>query len=516
MARKPKRKTKRSGPSPRTVPAVRETLSPGTVALLQQAVGHHQAGQLAKAERIYRRVLDSEPNNFHALHFLGVIAGQQGRQADAVGLLSEALRHNPKAADAHFNLGNVLKQEGKFEEAISAFERAIALNPQYRDAHTNLGVALMGLGQYDAAAAAHHRALAIDPTYVAAHNNLGITLHKLGDVTDAMACYRRVLELDPGHADAHWSLALALLLCGQFKEGWAEYEWRWKTPDLAPIRRDFSQNRWDGSPLDGKTILLHGEQGIGDAIQFVRYAKIVAGHGGHVIVECPAKLTGLLSGVGGIGRLVARGDDLPAFDTHIPLMSLPQILGTILETIPAEAGYITAPPGLTEKWAVEAKHFAGLKVGLCWQGNPDHDDDKKRSIPLKRFAPLLEMSAATFVSLQKGPGEEQIASHGLEDRIVDWGSKLGDGPEGFTNLAAIMKNLDLVITVDTAVAHLAGAMGLPVWMPLAYVPDWRWMLARTDSSWYPTMRLFRQSSLGDWDDVFRALQAELKSFSHRG
>lgn len=515
MARKPKRRPKRSGPSPRTAPPHRQTLSPGTVALLQQAVGHHQAGQISEAEAIYRQVLKGEPENFHALHFLGVIAGQKGLQSDAVALITKALQQNPQAADAHFNLGNVLKAQDELEDAITTYRRAIALNPQYRDAHTNLGVALAGLGHYEDAAGAHRQALAIDPRYAAAHNNLGIALFKRGDVTDAMASFRRVLELDPGHVDAHWSLALALLLSGQFKEGWQEYEWRWQTPDLAPVRRNFSQTQWDGSALDGKTILLHGEQGIGDAIQFVRYAKIVAGLGGDVIVECPPKLTGLLSGVDGIGRLVARGDNLPAFDTHVPLLSLPQILGTTLETIPHEAGYIISLPGLTDTWAAEANHLAGFKIGLCWQGNPDHDDDKKRSIPLTRFEPLLAMSGMTFVSLQKGPGEEQIASHGLEGRIVDWGSNLDDGPDGFTNLAAIIKNLDLVITVDTAVAHLAGAMGMPVWMPLAYVPDWRWLLARTDTPWYPTMRLFRQPSLGDWDSVLRDLQAALKAVSNR-
>jgi len=290
-----------------------------------------------------------------------------------------------------------------------------------------------------------------------------------------------------------------------FARGWPEYEWRWHRRQA--VQRNFYATRWDGSPLAGRTILLHAEQGLGDTLQFVRYASLVKRRGGTIIVECQPPLVKLLTGCPGIDQVVAYGDALPPFEFHAPLMSLPAIFGTTVETIPQEVPYLLADPELRQKWRGELEGMREFKVGIVWQGRPEPPWVGNRSIPLRKYAPLAQVPGVKLFSLQKGPGVEQLVASSVE--VTDFGPRLDEATGPFLDTAALMRNLDLVITSDTATAHLAGALGVPVWVAIPVAPDWRWMLNRTDSPWYPTMRLFRQTNLGDWDTVFAQMATEL-------
>jgi hypothetical protein len=312
------------------------------------------------------------------------------------------------------------------------------------------------------------------------------------------------LELKPDYADAHLNRAVAWLLAGDWQRGWPEYQWRWRTKHLIPRR--FPQPAWAGEPLTGKAILLHAEQGLGDTIQFVRYASLVKQHDATVIMECPKPLLALLEGCAGVDQLVGQGDDLPAFDVHAPLLSVPGILNTSLETIPARIPYLFARPLLLEQWRRTLIGLDGFKIGITWQGSPKFRGDCFRSIPLRCFAPLARIPGVRLISLQKGAGAEQLAEVQGLFSVAELGSRLPD----FIDTAAVMKNLDLVITSDTGPAHLAGALGVPVWVALSFAPDWRWLLDRSDSPWYPTMRLFRQTELGHWPAVFEEIAGALR------
>jgi tetratricopeptide (TPR) repeat protein len=328
-------------------------------------------------------------------------------------------------------------------------------------------------------------------------------LNDQGKLDEAAACYRRALELRPDYADAHWNQSLLLLLTGDLERGWAKYEWRWKIKQWSP--RDFPQTLWDAQPLEGRTILLHAEQGLGDTIQFARYASLVKERGGAVIVECQRPLLSLLASCAGIDRLVGQGDELPPFDVQVPLLSLPGIFHTSLRDIPATVPYLFAHPSLVERWRQELGGIAGFKIGIAWRGSPIHKNDRARSIPLSCFEPLAGLPDIHLFSLQKGAGTEELQDARDHFPVAELGSRLED----FMDTAAVLKNLDLVITCDTAVAHLAGALGVPVWVAIPFAPDWRWLLGRSDSPWYPTMRLFRQKKLGNWEDVFEEIKAEL-------
>ena len=292
---------------------------------------------------------------------------------------------------------------------------------------------------------------------------------------------------------------------GRFEQGWAGYEWRWKCKEFGSLP-PFQPPLWDGSFLDGRTILVHAEQGLGDTLQFIRYVPSLHQRGGRVILMCQPPLVRLLTRSPGIERLLAHGDPVPEFDVHTPLLSLPRLLGTTLESVPADVPYLEAEPQLVEAWRHRLGSYPGFKVGIVWQGNPKFRLDRLRSIPLAQFAPLARVPGVHQFSLQKGPGAEQLAA--VTDRfpVTDLGRRLDD----FMDTAAVLKNLDLVISVDTAIAHLAGALGIPVWVALPFAPDWRWLMGREDSPWYPTMRLFRQTRPGQWEDVFHHIAEALQ------
>ncbi len=474
--------------------------------IMRSAVACHQAGRLVEADRLYRQVLARQPNHADALQYMGVLASQMGRHDLAVPLIQRAIQLRPDADGAYYNLGRVFVEQGKLDEAIDIWQKALRLRPDNAPALLNLGNALCQQGQIDAAIDAHRRAIVVNPRYADAHFNLGFALTRQGNFDQAIDAYRQAIKFEAAHAKAHRNLSHALLATGNFIEGFKEHEWRWKCDDFTSPARNFPQPQWAGEPIDGKTILLHCEQGFGDSIQFARYIPAVGDHGARVIVQCPRELARLLRPLRGVTQTVLTNDPLPPIDLHCPLMSLPWVMGTTSRSIPSSVPYLQVESGLVSAWRQKSELSGeGLKIGLVWAGSPDHKDDRNRSLDAAMLLPLFETPKTRFFSLQKSAGPVSIAGHTL----VDFTVKLSD----FADTAALILQLDLVISVDTAVAHLAGALGKPVWVMLPFAADWRWMLHRADSPWYPTMRLFRQSTSGDWSTVVNDVASALTSLS---
>ena len=463
-------------------------------------------GKLDEAVACYRRALALKPDYAEAHSNLGLALSNQGKLDEAVACYRRALALKPDFAEAHNNLGNALKDQGKLDEAVACYRRALALHPNFAEAHNNLGLTLSAQGKLDEAVACYRRALALKPDYAEAHNNLGNALKEQGNLDEAVACYRRALALKPDYADANFNQSLLTLLTGDFERGWGEYEWRWKTKQRNFHGRYFAQPLWDGQPLAGSTILLHAEQGLGDTIQFVRYVHLVKERGGRVVVECQPPLLPLLADCPGIDQALAQGEPLPAFEVQAPLLSLPGILGTTLGSIPARVPYLRADPELAQSWRQKLEALDGFKVGIVWQGNPQVKGDRQRSIPLRYYEALARVKGVRLVSLQKGPGADQLRAVDAAFPVLDLGQQL----ETFRDTAAVLQNLDLLISSCTSVPHLAGALGVPVWLALPFVPDWRWLLERADSPWYPHHRLFRQSRPGDWSELFERIAGALR------
>ncbi len=471
---------------------------------MQLAIQNHQAGRLAEAEKIYRQVLAEQPNRPDALHLLGVIAAQIGQTEAAIDLVQRAIAVNPAVAEYHNDLGNALRDKRQLDEAAAAFRQALRLKPDYVVAQNNLGNVLSDQGLLDEGIALYRRALRLKPDYAGAYNNLGKALRDKGLFDEAIAALRHALRLKPDYAEAHHNLSLILLLKGDFAEGWPEHEWRLRLKSVSPTRGEFVQPRWDGSALDGRKICLHPEQGIGDTIQFVRYVPVVANRGGKVILQCQPALCRLFASLAGIENVVGAGEPPPDCDVHCPLLSLPLVFGTRMETIPAAIPYLKADGELSRHWAGRLADSAGKKTGIVWAGSAGYANDRGRSLDLSLLGPLANVQGVRLYSLQKGQAARQLSYPPRGMELADHTAQLND----FADTAALIANLDLVISVDTAVAHLAGALGKLVWVLLPYSPDWRWLLDREDSPWYPTMRLFRQKSLGNWTEVIeRVAQA---------
>jgi tetratricopeptide (TPR) repeat protein len=514
---------------------------------LANALAHHRAGRLPEAKQIYRQILAANPNDPNAWHLLGVIACEFGNPEMAIECIGRALQLRPDSAEAHYNLARAFHEQQRLNDAIASYRRALTLKPDYAEAHSNLGLALQTQGMFDEAVssyrraaefrpdhaethyslanalkeagktaesiASYRRALDLNPSHADALNNLGLALEQQGHLDEAVACYRRAAELKPDFVGAHWNLSLLLLLLGDFDHGWAEYEWRWKTGKIPA--RNFPQPRWQGENLAGKTILLHAEQGFGDTFQFIRYVPLVKNLGANVVVECQKALVKLLAGFPDVDQLVPGGQQLPAFDYHAPLMSLPGIFKTVLATIPATVPYLSADPALIAYWREKLDQVPGFRIGINWHGRVGDIHALPRHIQLEHFLPLGDLPGVRLISLQKSPIpiEPKVDRH-AQFPIIDFGNELDQARGAFVDTAAIMMNLDLVISSDTSVVHLAGALGVPVWVALPSPPDWRWLLDCADSRWYPTLRLFRQKTPGDWSPVFdqikHALAARLK------
>jgi tetratricopeptide (TPR) repeat protein len=442
----------------------------------------------------------------------GAMLAALGRHEQAIESYRNALAINPDFADAHCNLGSALTQLQKYDEALASVDRALALRPSYPDAHYNRGNALKPLKRYEEALASYDRAIVLQPNHADAHNNRGQVLRELARYDEALASYDRALALQSQHVMAHCNAAALRLLTGDFERGWAHYEWRWLKKSVAQSKRNFPQPAWRGrQPISGKTILIHSEQGLGDTIQFSRYVSLVEACGAQAIFEVQKPLQALMVASLGAKQVVGKGDSLPEFDLHCPLLSLPLLFGTQLQTIPSATAYLRAPLDHLTAWQSRLDVKPRPRIGLVWSGNPGHERDRERSIGLRSLLPVMDAlgARAVFVSLQKDVrGEDTIL---LKDRadIVDY----TDALEDFSDTAALVSQLDLVISVDTSVAHLAAALGKPVWLLLTYFPDWRWLLDRDDSPWYPTARLFRQSKPGAWDEVVVRVRQALLEFA---
>jgi tetratricopeptide (TPR) repeat protein len=511
---------------------------PNLSRLQRQAISSLQQGQLDKAERLCGAILEHRGDDFDALHLLGFIHLQRGRHAEAIGFLTKAVKVDAGSADAMSNLGLALHGAERFEEAIAHYRDALTLAPRHPEVLYNLGNAHLALDRIDEALARYDEALAHNPSHVGARVNRGNALLRFNRPADALGSYDQALAAMPGHPqiltnrghalrrldrpqealadfeaalkkspefpEAHFEAALAHLTLGDFKAGWKAYEWRWKTGAFANKRRSFRQPLWLGNvPLSGKTILLHAEQGFGDTLQFIRYAPLLASSGAQVICEVQPELVSLLSQLGGI-KVIAKGCELPHFDLHCPLLSLPLALGTELASIPAKIPYLAAPAARVAHWRDRLGH-SGPRAGFVWSGSLTHKNDASRSIALSRLVSLFQSLPFACFGLQREMRDaDRDTLQGLS-KLSDLGPELTD----FSETAAVIALLDIVVSVDTAVAHLAGAMGKPVVILLPHAADFRWLRDRPDTPWYPTAKLLRQPAFGDWDSVIGGLACEL-------
>jgi len=443
-----------------------------TAELLKTALVRQRAGQLGEAIALYREVLNGDPDNADALHLMGVLMLEDGNCAAAIDLIQRALVLDPEKPSAFNNLAGILFKEGRLEEAGNLYLRALQISPQFDEAWYNLGNVRQDQQRYD----------------------------------EALECYGRTLATAPGHVQAHWNRALLWLLLGDYKNGWKEYEWRWRNKALPTPAVNYPRPVWDGSPLNGEKIFLYAEQGMGDAIQFVRYVPLVQELGGRVILGCDWPIARLFSQIPDVVKIITPQSVVSTFACHASLLSLPRIFGTRLETIPAKVPYLLPDKTLTEEWAKRLASAPGLKVGIVWRGNPAQKANPLRSCPAALLEPLARIPGVRLFSLQKEPGEE-----GIPNGFTDLTADLDD----FVDTAAAIEQLDVVISVCTSVAHLAGALGRPLWMMLAFNADWRWLHDRDDSPWYPTAHLFRQTQRGDWQGVVDRIAGKLTDLARR-
>ncbi|OQX08253.1 MAG: hypothetical protein BWK80_48380 [Desulfobacteraceae bacterium IS3] len=505
-----------------------------------QASHEHQSGKLKEAETLYKKILEVQPGHIEAIHRLAVLYAQerkfdlsinfflktvslkpdsaevhynfaqmfklQGNPAKAAESFREAIRFKPDYVEAYLSLGEILKETRRLSEALENYRKAVSLMPDFAEAHRCLGSALKELGRFDEAAESYDRALSLNPNFPDIYINIGNLERLKGNIDKAAEYYRKAISLKPDYALAHLCLSIVLLLRGDFENGWKAYQWRWESEPLRATKRNFPVPQWDGSPLNGKRILLYSEQGMGDTIHFIRYVSSVKQLGGKIIVQCEKELIKMFSRIPEIGLLISKEQIPPAFDVHCPLLSLPYLFGTKADTIPADLPYLSSSQKLIEKWREHFKGIREVKIGLVWAGGWRHPEDHYRSMPLSLFRPLIAVPNTRFFSLQVGERAADLKQYGFEGKVVDLSLELSD----FSETAAVISLSDVVITVDTAVAHLAGALAKPVWLLLPFAPDWRWLLHREDSLWYPkVMRLFRQERLGQWEPVINRVAAEL-------
>ena len=457
----------------------------------------------------YDRALTLRPDYAETLCNRGLTLLELKRFEEALASCDRALMLRPDYPEALSNRGNALRQLKRFEEALASYDRALALRPDYAGALSNRGLILHELERFEEALASCDRALSVRPDHVEALLNRGNALSELRRFGEALASYDRALTLRPDYAEAHLNEALTRLLVGEFEDGWEKHEWRWETKQHRSARRGFTQPLWTGREnIADKAVLLHAEQGLGDTIQFCRYVPLVAARAARVILEVQRPLHELMSTLCGATQIVSRGDPLPDFDMHCPLLSLPLAFGTRFESIPSMTPYLHTPTHTLRHWTTRLGSPDRPRVGICWAGRPNFKGDLSRSIGVSPMLPLLANTDVQFFGLQKDvrAGDTEILRHNPQI------THLGDEIETFSDTAAIISSMDLVISSDTSVVHLAGALGKPIWILLQYVPDWRWLLDREDSPWYPTARLFRQDETRDWDSVIARVRAALHDF----
>ncbi|PIE62529.1 MAG: hypothetical protein CSA25_04910 [Desulfobacter postgatei] len=480
------------------------------VELLKKAVACHHAGKLQEAEQKYRQILDQVPDHPDATHFMGVLAYNTGKNDLAVTYLKKAIEMMPSNAGCFNNMGNVFQQQERYQESVKWYEMAVRINPAHKMAHNNIAVAYFNLGNLDKALISVEAALDLDPGYADAHNNRGEILRAMGDNDRALVAIEKAISLAPDMVNAHWNRALILLSKADFQNGWPAYEWRWRRP-TTPNRVFAHGAAWQGQDIKGKVLFVYEEQGLGDTLQFIRYLPLLQDLGARVIFETSPALIRLVAENRLYDRLLvglSKMDTRPVdrFDFHVPLLSLPYLLKTEIETIPDKIPYLTADPALCGIWNNRMGTTDSFKVGLVWAGRPEHQNDGNRSIHLSMFERFSRIKRVCFYSLQKEKHEKWTDMDSLTFFEKDLGPEISD----FADTAAIMENLDLLISVDTSVVHLAGALGKPVWTLLPFAPDFRWLLDRDDCPWYPSMRLFRQDSSKEWAPVLEQVACALE------
>jgi len=467
-----------------------------------------EMGRLEPAIDSFRKALAIKSNYIEALENLGSALKENGQLDAAVVSYHEALAIKPNSEQLHYNLGNALRELGKRKEAVESFRKAISIKPDYAEAHYNLGNIFIDLGDPEGAVVSFKKALTHNPGHDNSHSNLGAVLLGLGDHNKAAESIQNALNISPEDARAHYNLGLAQLAMGDFQNGWNNYAWRWKTDEYSSRIRNYKEPLWNGSDLEGKTIFIYGEQGLGDDIQFVRYLPILREYGACVVLHTPEPLYQLFKGSGLADHLVGPKETPPSFDCHLPILDVPRLVNTTLETIPSQKSYLQVTPKLQEEWANRISSNCNFRVGVVWAGSSQHQNDLNRSIEASLFQPFTNIPGVSVYSLQVGRDGEAVSAFG--DNVTDLATSFSD----FADTAAAINNLDLIISVDTSVAHLAGALGRPVWTLLPFASDWRWLLERDDSPWYPSMRLFRQEKRGDWkrtiERVCEALTSELE------
>jgi len=463
--------------------------------------------QYDEALQTFDKAVAINPRFTEAHNNRGTVLEALGRYSEALASYDQALALAPNYANAHYNRAGVLfKNLGRYQDALESYDRAIALNPGHAEAYANRGAVLREFDRYSEALADYDRAVALKPTHVESLNSRGVVLQDMRLYGDALASFESALTVAPDFAEAQWNKSLLKILRGEFEEGWRLYESRWETVALRTRKRHFPQPLWLGQEdIAQKTILLHAEQGMGDTIHFCRYARMVKARGATVVIEAPEALRDLVSTLDESIQVVASGQPLPNFDYHCPFMSLPLAFNTTLATIPAEAPYLAANEAKRARWQARLGPRMHPRVGLVWSGGRAHKNDRNRSIPLETMLPLLSLPVE-FHCLQKEVREADRAILESQARIAIHDGDLHD----FTDTAALISGMDLVISVDTAIAHLAGAMGKELWVLVPHAPDFRWMTERTDSPWYPTARLFRQNDPGNWPPVVRDIVAALR------
>jgi Tfp pilus assembly protein PilF len=476
-------------------------------ALLGLARLRWQAGDLQTAEHWFARAARAAPDSAVVQFHLGNILQMQDRHDDAIACYRRALRLQPDLVEAQCNLGTTLRDLGRLDEALVQLQQAVGRRPDMAQAQGNLGAVWHALGQLDEAQACFERAVRLDPSRAERHFSLGSVLRDRGYVDSAIASYDRAVELEPDFSIAIVNRGTAQLSAGRFAPGWADYEHRIGSVHSSTLK--LPEPLWQGEPLASGRLLVHCEQGLGDTLQFVRYLPRVRQLAPNATLAADACLLPLLA-ASGFGPLVAKEGPLPSCDAQIPLMSLPRIFGTRLDNVPAPVPYLAVEAPRIDRWHTRLQQLPGFRIGIAWQGRPSYPGDRQRSIALEHFAALARVDGVRLFSLQKGPGSEQIAAFDSCTPLVDLGPSIDHSDGAFLDTAAVMQSLDLVITSDTAVAHLAGALARPVWVALSAAPDWRWMFDREDSPWYPTMRLFRQQELGRWDQVFQRMADALR------
>ncbi|OHB77998.1 MAG: hypothetical protein A2Z25_11455 [Planctomycetes bacterium RBG_16_55_9] len=473
------------------------------------AIAFQSRGKYAAAVEKCRQAVSLQPDYAEAYNTMGFSLEKQNQLVEAAESYQRAIRLKPDYVEAYNHLGVVLNDLGRSAEAIECYRRALHIDPEYAEVYNNLGIALKEREQFAEAITSFEQALQREPDFTEAHYNLANSLRDEGRCAEAIESYLWALCLKPDYAEAHWNMSLTLLLGGNFIEGWKHYRWRRNVDPKMPTDHNYpGKSRWDGTPLEGKRLFVHYEQGLGDNIQFVRYLPMVKALGGTVIFETPKPLMGLFQELAGIDELMEYRPDEQCrvkFDVYTSLLDMPNIFGTTVETIPADVPYIHADPAKTAHWRGKMAG-PGFKVGVVWAGSPIHGNDRYRSCKLEHFAPLAKIDGVRLYALQKGQAASQIAEMAGTIPIVT----LSDEFEDFTDTAAAIENLDLVISVDTSVLHLAGALGKMTWALLPFTPEWRWMLSRPDSPWYPMMRLFRQKERSGWEPVFQRVAEELR------